>query len=186
MAKVESIVIHCSDSYWGTAIVINGWHQEYGWTMIGYHDVVLNGYPTYDHWQKKIKDEMLDGSIECGRKLDTDGTLESDEYGAQVKGYNKKSIGICCITKDGTLTPKQKEALMKRVQYRMKQFGLGVHNVKGHYELDSKKTCPNFDMSTFRNQLLAYINKPEVEMEPVKPKKRFVNFNWDWLKFFKK
>ena len=44
----DRITIHCSDSEWGNADVIDEWHKKRGWDGIGYHYVILNGYPTYN------------------------------------------------------------------------------------------------------------------------------------------
>jgi len=121
-ADVEYIVIHCSDSPQGrgdTAATIHQWHLENdGWAGIGYHRVILE-----------------DGRIENGRPL----------YwaGSHAYGYNRKSIGICLIG-DGLFTTKQYEALYDLI-IRMKARFKNAKLV-GHYNLDDRKTCPNFDV----------------------------------------
>ena len=41
--EIKKVIIHCSDSDFGTASVIDGWHKERGWDGIGYHYVITNG-----------------------------------------------------------------------------------------------------------------------------------------------
>lgn len=115
------IVIHCSDTPNGRphdAAELHRWHLERGWDGIGYHYVI-----------------KIDGSIEAGRP----------EYwtGSHVRGHNTGSIGICLIGRD-EFTPQQYDALGTLVKYINR--GASYHRVVGHYELDSKKTCPNFDV----------------------------------------
>ena len=43
MREISKIILHCSDSEWGSASVIDQWHKERGWTEIGYHYVITNG-----------------------------------------------------------------------------------------------------------------------------------------------
>ena len=43
MREIKKIIIHCSDSEFGDAALIDKWHKERGWTGIGYHYVILNG-----------------------------------------------------------------------------------------------------------------------------------------------
>ncbi len=169
--KIKYIVLHISDSSWGTAMEINNWHQQRGWKEIGYHEVILNGFPTAQHKSKNIRDEMLDGSVEIGRELDPNATLESDEYGAQVKGFNSKSMGICCIAKTGDkITSKQMEKLRLRVAYNLKKFDLPAHAVRGHSELDPKKPyCPGINLDLFRKAVQNLIDKENKKEEAVKP-----------------
>ena len=44
--KPTAIVIHCSDSSYGTVDIIDHWHKMRGWSGIGYHYVIGNGYTT--------------------------------------------------------------------------------------------------------------------------------------------
>lgn len=118
---IDLIVIHCSDSPDNAdfrAHDIHEWHQGNEWDGIGYHYVICR-----------------DGQSEAGRP----------EYwaGAHVKNYNSTSIGICLIGRN-TFTPPQMNTL------RMTLIGLMTKypevEIRGHYELDTKKTCPNFDV----------------------------------------
>ena len=75
MRKIDLIVIHCSATRAGknyTAADIDRWHRERGFSMIGYHFVVLRN-----------------GTVETGRPL--------TQPGAHCKGHNSTSIGVCYI-----------------------------------------------------------------------------------------
>src|SRR5512138_2830781 len=94
MEKAQFIIIHCSDSDWGSTNEIRKWHLQNGWRDIGYHFVIMNGKPL-----TTFSLPCLNGSIDMGRTLDGDNFIEPDEVGAHALGYNDKSIGICGIAK---------------------------------------------------------------------------------------
>ena len=153
MELITNIVIHCSDSTWGCAREIEKWHKAKGWATIGYSFVIMNGIilPNFNI-------PALDGSIECGRFLDEDNTIEDNEIGAHTLGYNNKSVGICLIGKE-KFSPSQFLSLRELLQNLMARWGIKKENVIGHYETESGKaqgkTCPNFDIAVFRNSLWA-------------------------------
>ena len=123
--KIHTIVVHCSASPQGrgdNAETIHRWHKERNWSGIGYHYVIL---------------EM--GQIERGRP----------EYwtGAHVAGHNSNTIGICLIG-DKTFMDEQFAALADLIADIMSRHP-ECKEVKGHYELYSGKTCPNFDVPAF-------------------------------------
>ena len=153
MKKIDNIIIHNSDSGWGTANVIRGWHKERGWTDIGYHFVILNGRPMSGTYFP-----FLDGSVETGRPLDGDGFISAKEVGAHALGYNDKSIGICLIgVRD--FTPLQRQRLIAVVSQLMTGFGIPLQNVLGHYETEraNGKTCPNIDMNALRRDIALFM-----------------------------
>ncbi len=129
MRKINSIIVHCSDSPEDRADTIEDirrWHvQERGFNDVGYHYVI-----------------HLDGSIHPGRKL--------DKIGAHCLDHNRDSIGICYIggrTKDlkrakDTRTDAQKIALKSLIQCLKAEFP-GV-KVYGHRDF-ANKACPSFD-----------------------------------------
>jgi hypothetical protein len=108
----------------------------------------LNGCPNSEAYF-----EFLDGQIHSGRHLDDDPNFESDEIGAQVKGYNLNSVGICLIGKK-KFTNNQLQSAKIVCLNLMQQFGLKASNVFGHYEAEgTSKTCPNIPMGYFRSYL---------------------------------
>lgn len=118
---IKHIVIHCSDSPQGrgdTAATIHRWHQERGFDGIGYHYVILES-----------------GEIERGRP--------HCWKGAHVAGHNGSSIGVCLIGID-SFTDDQMAALRDLITELQSMY----HDaeVVGHRDLDSRKTCPNFDV----------------------------------------
>jgi len=149
--KVENIIIHISDSTWGSASEIRKWHLEKGWADIGYHFVILNGQIRPDFCLA-----TLDGSFEIGRHLDGDMFIEDNEVGAHALGYNDKSIGICGIGKVGW-TAIQKDSLIILLIELTEYFKIPKSNVLGHCETESGKaqgkTCPNLNMDVIRNNL---------------------------------
>ena len=129
--RVRYIVVHCSDtppSMHVDARVIDRWHRQKGWLMIGYHWVILR-----------------DGRVEAGR--------QPDQPGAHAEGFNDKSIGICLAggrTEKGTdpdnnFTAEQFSSLRSviagsRVLYPKAE-------VIGHRDLPGvRKACPSFDV----------------------------------------
>ncbi len=136
----KNIIIHCSDSLWGSEEEIKKWHLERGWVNTGYHFVINNGW---------IKPDLylfsMDGSVEVGRQIDGDLFVSDNEIGAHALGYNKDSIGICLIGKD-VFTSSQLNSLIYLVEDLCIKFSIKISNVKGHRDIDNKKTCPNFDV----------------------------------------
>ena len=119
------LIIHCSDTPDTEdigAIDIHKMHLGFGWDGIGYHKVIKR-----------------DGQIENGRP----------EYwiGAHVFRKNSQSLGVCLIGKN-SFTEQQFSSL-KAI---LKEWKIKYPNaiIKGHYEvIDTKKTCPNFDVSNW-------------------------------------
>ena len=123
--NIKGVIIHCSDSKphrGDTAETIHRWHKERGWDGIGYHKVILEN-----------------GNIENGRPLYWPG--------AHAKGYNDY-VGICLMGID-EFTDEQFYALNDLIQSLVLEYGIQASEIKGHYEVSSK-TCPNFDVSTFK------------------------------------
>ena len=131
---ITKIVIHCSDSSDGQADIdaaeIHRWHQERGFDGIGYHYVIKR-----------------DGIVENGRPHYWEG--------AHVSGHNAGSIGVCLVGRD-EFTEEQFNA-MKSVLYLLK-FKYQDAEVMGHYELDHRKTCPNFSVKAW-----VELNMPGIE-----------------------
>ncbi len=151
MHKITNIVIHCSDSNFGTASMIISWHLARGWRDIGYHFVVLNGYPANSWLKSGTTLPCLEGSIEVGRPVDEDLFLTTGEAGAHSLGFNHNSIGVCVILKHGRYCSAPTMLNLKwLVKCLTHQYKISLANVIGHYETGSPKTCPNFNMDMFR------------------------------------
>lgn len=150
--KTKRIIIHCSDSSWGTAEDIDQWHRNKGWKAIGYNAVIQNGYVT----SKSGYDCNTDGTLQEGRALDFDAYIDEDEKAAHALSYNKDSIGICLIGIEH-FTVKQFLALFHFC--KVFQAISPDIEIKGHYEMSTArgKPCPNFNMDTFRNLLTNHI-----------------------------
>lgn len=147
--KIDSIIVHCSDSLFGDAKLIKDWHVNGNkWSDIGYHAVILNGCrATVTNFKPSD-----DGLIEAGRKLDFTTDIDSTEIGAHAKGFNDKAIGVCLVGKD-KFTPNQ----IKSLFLFCKMWERIVPNIKvlSHYEtpLSGGKTCPNIPMGDLRKFL---------------------------------
>ena len=130
MRKINKIILHCSATCEGLAFTakdIDRWHRQRGYTMIGYHYVIL-----------------LDGTVEKGRPI--------KQIGAHCKGHNAHSIGICYIgglDKEGrpkdTRTPQQRQAMAKLIADLQQRYPNAT--VHGHREF-ANKDCPCFDVET--------------------------------------
>jgi len=142
MRDIKEIVIHCSDSGFGSQHWIRDIHtKEFGWDDTGYHFVILNGII-----KKDLYFHFCDGQIEIGRPI--------EKSGAHVRGHNKNTIGICLIGKD-KFTVRQLHSLDHILIELMNKYSLKSENIKGHYEYDTAngKTCPNIDMDNLRKNI---------------------------------
>lgn len=161
MREINEIILHCSDSDFGDAALIKGWHtlpkmppdvadkirngtlpkseaRKYGrgWSDIGYHYVILNGYREYKKFNAND-----DGLIEVGRPI--------EEIGAHCAGHNENSIGICLIGRR-LFSAEQLYVALPTV---LKMVGYPeTLTLNGHYKY-STKTCPNIDMETLKRFL---------------------------------
>ncbi|WP_321312778.1 N-acetylmuramoyl-L-alanine amidase [Halarcobacter sp.] len=129
----KGVVVHCSDSSFGNAQLIESWHKQRGWQTIGYHLVILNGQIENNTYL-----EFMDGQIEAGRDWDI--------AGAHAKGFNDH-LGICLIGVD-SFTTNQFKMLTKVLKSLMEKYNWSLKNILFHYEVSSK-TCPNFNKNWF-------------------------------------
>jgi hypothetical protein len=116
------VIIHCSDSKFGNAVMIDGWHNIRGFKNaegihIGYHLVILNGWLTSNKFNK-----YFDGLIETGRAMDDDDKFEFDETAAATLGKNN-CVQICLIGKPGKFTSAQVLSLKKSCEWIREIFG---------------------------------------------------------------
>lgn len=161
------IIVHCSASHYGTASLINAWHLKRGWgnvaksiPAIGYQGVVENGFPTYDHWKKRVRVRMFNGQWATGRPMDADDDIEAHEIGAHAYGFNRTTIAIALVGLD-TFTSKQIVTLVKAIKLFQHWFKIPTDKAStsrlllGHNELPGvTKACPNLDMDTLRALVL--------------------------------
>lgn len=126
MRPIKSFVVHCADTPASMDIgveEIDQWHRQRGWVGIGYHYVIRR-----------------DGTVEEGRPVELPG--------AHVRGHNKYTIGICLVGGKGgfNFTIAQMDALrILKIQLEQR---FGSKPWVGHKDLDSSKTCPNFDVKS--------------------------------------
>jgi hypothetical protein len=131
---VDTIWVHCAatqpDWMAGRHISekvaeIRRWHQNLGWLREGYHWFIDR-----------------DGQIAPGRPE----TME----GSHVKGYNRKSLGVCLLGGHGSnatdafekhFTPQQKRALIQLVADIKSRTPIKA--IRGHNEV-AAKACPGF------------------------------------------
>ena len=146
MRPIDKIFIHHSASEFGDAKLINSWHIQQGWSEIGYHFVVLNGYRTSGDYKNKKKNEELIGHVEKGRDI--------EKIGSHVLGHNTKSIGICLVHDKMPYHEHQLKSYRELVVKLMKEHNVKIENVLGHYEVDKKKPlCPSLNMSEERKRI---------------------------------
>ena len=129
--KIELLVVHCSDTPNNQNLSANDIHKMhlgFGWDGIGYHKVINRS-----------------GKIEDGRP----------EYwvGAHVKGKNNISLGVCLIGKD-YFTKRQFRSLERVLKKWKKTYPYA--KVVGHRDAGkTKKTCPNFDVTSWYKNISA-------------------------------
>ena len=126
------VILHCaytpdSRNRKFTAKDIDQWHKEKGWKGIGYHYFIRGN-----------------GDIEMGRA--------EFEVGAHVKGHNKDTLGVCY---DGSYFPTIEQVHSIIILFRKfrEKYKIDWADWRGHYEFDSNKECPGFDMEVFRKVL---------------------------------
>lgn len=136
MARLETkyIVVHCSQTRPSQKIgvkEIDRWHRERGWLKVGYAKVIKR-----------------DGTVEQGR--------DDDELQAHVKNYNHVSTSVCVVggameddwkQPEDNFTGEQWESLKKVLEEQVIKYPKA--RIVGHYELDERKTCPNFNVREY-------------------------------------
>jgi N-acetylmuramoyl-L-alanine amidase len=134
---VDTIWVHCSATRteWmaGHSLAakvheIRRWHLDLGWRDIGYHWIIDR-----------------DGKVAPGRP-------ETQE-GSHVRGYNRKSLGICLIGGHGSAAtdafeenfrPAQKQALIELIEDIKRRTPIKA--IRGHNEV-AAKACPGFTVA---------------------------------------
>ena len=138
---IDGLVIHCSDSTFGSVNLIKSWHTDKppkgrGWDDTGYTMVICNGQVENNTYVP-----FMDGAIEWGRDIDTNG--------AHTRGFNEFT-SICLIGKSGKFTINQLESVRKVILYLVDYAGLDPNKIYAHGDLDKKKEhCPGIDIKEF-------------------------------------
>jgi N-acetyl-anhydromuramyl-L-alanine amidase AmpD len=129
--EINLIVIHCSDSDVSThddISVIRKWHvQERGWKDVGYHYFITKS-----------------GDIQLGRY--------EDVAGAHAQGFNSHSIGICLSGKK-QFSERQFFMAARLISGLMLRYGLTLLDIVPHNQLNTGKSCPNFDLSKIKKHI---------------------------------
>lgn len=133
MSHIKHLVVHCSDTPDDrdvTAAEIHRWHKQRGWDGIGYHAVITR-----------------DGIVEMGRPVYWPG--------AHVRGHNSSSLGVCLIGNEH-YSCAQYKSLETVIRQWLRRYPSA--QVVGHCDLDSQKTCPNFDVKqwAFARRLIPF------------------------------
>lgn len=135
--EIKGLVIHCSDSTFGSATLIKDWHvKDNGWSDIGYTAVICNGQVENNTYM-----EFMNGSIEWGRDIDREG--------AHTRGFNEYE-SVCLIGKSGEFTLPQLESLKKVITHLVNHHNLPISKIFAHGDLDkNKEHCPGINVKEF-------------------------------------
>ncbi len=123
------IIIHHSDSSYGSAAIMDQWHRARGFDELGYHFVIGNGTNSGD------------GQIEVGPRW------PKQKWGAHDNAldnrYNTNGIGICLVGNFNNThpSPKQLRSLIRLVVYLMRTYDIPADRVLGHGETKVTQ-CP--------------------------------------------
>ena len=136
--EINLIVVHCSATPPSMDIgveTIKRWHTKKGWSDCGYHYVIKR-----------------DGSVEKGRPI--------QRPGAHAKGYNKNSIGICCVGGvDDQMNPEDNRTEAQKESLHLLLGGLyfqyNIEKIIGHNEVSSK-ACPSFSVPEWLEEINFY------------------------------
>lgn len=144
MSQLKYYIIHCSDTPAGAHFDgddIRRWHtspkpEGRGWSRSGYNKIFL-----------------LDGSEEMLIPFDDDGIVEWNEVANGAKGFNGEAIHVCYIGgRDiDTRTEAQKEAMRCDIENTLAMFPDIL--IGGHYNFSNYKTCPNFNVEAFCQEI---------------------------------
>lgn len=145
MREIKKIIIHCSDSEFGDAALIDKWHKEKGWKGIGYHYVILNGCRKANATGFELYGKKDDGWVETGRPV--------EEVGAHCEGENHDSIGICLIGRHHFSAKQLYVSLPNLLKDIFIGYGILAGQIYGHYEFNPQKSCPNIDIALIKDYM---------------------------------
>lgn len=128
MITAEYVTVHCSATKDNEACdisLIRKWHQDKGWSDVGYHYVI-----------------QPDGEVQLGRPI--------SRQGAHVAGANQFNIGVCLIGTE-KYTEKQFNSLHNTLRTIELVSDWKPWNLRCHYQWESAikqgKTCPNIEIT---------------------------------------
>ena len=131
MREIDMLVVHCTASPDTADDIgiddVRLWHvNDNGWSDVGYHWLITKS-----------------ADLQRGRP--------EERQGAGVKGYNKKSIHICWVGMYDCHKSQYAALLIQSAEIVIR-YNIPIENIVGHGELPSVlKTCPNLNMTKFRN-----------------------------------
>lgn len=139
---MKHIIVHCADTPNGvhyTARDIDQWHAEKvtKGVLSRRHARHLGYNPSFPYIAYHAVG-VLNGSVQSGRAF--------AEIGSHCHGYNQYSLGYCLIGRD-KYTWAQWIALAKWV--KRQQVKYPEVKVIGHNEVNSRKSCPGFDVQAW-------------------------------------
>jgi hypothetical protein len=147
------IIVHHSDSDYGSAAIIDKWHRDRGFDELGYHFVIGNGTNSGD------------GQIEVGPRW------SKQKWGAHDNAldnrYNEHGIGICLVGDFNKTRPTaaQRRSLTRLILYLMRTYEITPDHVLGHGETKDTQ-CPGRYLraaelrATIRQMLVAEGDSP--------------------------
>lgn len=172
--KINEIIIHCSDSKWGTVEIIREWHilpKDQPDGTVKYKGKTYNSRVDLP---KSVQKKYGRAFSDIGYNyVITNGypdysTLKEDEYqphfdgkiragrpmhriGAHCLGHNKNSIGVCLVGKydemetfNGGFSDNQMKTLKMFLLASIIKFEIRPDHIYPHYAF-STKTCPCFN-----------------------------------------
>jgi hypothetical protein len=154
MRKIRALVIHHTDSNFGTVDVVRAWHLARGFTDIGYHKLVLNGKRS----PRSTYDTEIDGLIQQGRPDAQRGAHSDGKLGPYAGRWNTVSLGICLVGnfEVDRPTPRQWASLVDACVRLCRRHGIMARDIYGHRETD-QTACPgrNLDLNLLRQRVAA-------------------------------
>lgn len=144
MRKINKIIIHCSAS--------DDPYQDFIWAVKALHilkkDIKIK-WGKYNTYGRGWSDIGYHGFVDSYGKF-TEGRPVAIQ-GAHCYGENSDSIGYCLSGVKPR--PAAIKALVVKVKEDLKTYGLKPEDVKGHFEFNTNKSCPNINMENFRRSL---------------------------------
>jgi hypothetical protein len=165
------IVVHLSASTWGTVADVRAWHKARGFSDIGYHLLITNGFLG----SELEYDASVDGKVWTGRSERIEGAH------CRAAGMNSKALGICCIGNPGWtpegpeylkagrfgrtvvrpyMTVKQHAALVEQLAQWCDHYDIPVSNISQHSDHDGgKPLCASLNITILRKQVTARLRE---------------------------